>query len=452
MKKPLKSVHITNYYHPTSGGVRTNYNRLLAAADKHQRYVRLIVPGAQERIEEIGEYGRIYFVRAKPAPMFDKRYRIMYPWDSYLFADTPIRKILIDEQPDMIEIYDNYALSLLAGIIRKGHFKEIERPMLVYFTGERMDNLIASFVSKGKLAKWFAKRLMGNYNFPMFDYHIANSPYVAEELYEAVRQTDNPRRSNHFFNFCWRYFKAARIPPEESISICPRGVNTTLFSPGKSCADFKKEIRRKAQIPNESIVLFFAGRLSPDKNIGLLVKMMEILGKNTKRDYRLLIAGSGPYAEKLMHDSAEHAPGRVVQIGQLDPEQLAQYYANSDVFVHPNPREPFGNVVLEAMASGVPALVPNSGGVLSFANYENAWVTQPTADKYANAVREIVANDQLREQKIYKALETARDNTQEKAVSNLFDTYDQLYADFTTRRELFIDLEQAQKFDFAAAV
>ncbi|MDQ3747432.1 MAG: hypothetical protein M3367_00225, partial [Acidobacteriota bacterium] len=74
---PIKSVHITNYYHKDSGGISTSYNNLLAAAERHQRYVRLIVPGETEEIEEVNEFARIYYVPAKFSPVFDKRYRII---------------------------------------------------------------------------------------------------------------------------------------------------------------------------------------------------------------------------------------------------------------------------------------------------------------------------------------------------------------------------------------
>ena len=47
----IKSVHITNYYHETSGGVKANYNKLLEAANQHKRYVRLIVPGETEKVQ-----------------------------------------------------------------------------------------------------------------------------------------------------------------------------------------------------------------------------------------------------------------------------------------------------------------------------------------------------------------------------------------------------------------
>jgi hypothetical protein len=90
----IKSVHITNYYHRDSGGISTSYNKLLEAAGRHRRHVRLIVPGENDRVEDINEFARIYFIQAKFSPAFDKRYRIMMPWRTYIFDQAPIKKIL----------------------------------------------------------------------------------------------------------------------------------------------------------------------------------------------------------------------------------------------------------------------------------------------------------------------------------------------------------------------
>jgi hypothetical protein len=97
----MKSVHITNYYHKNSGGISTSYNNLLAAAERHRRPVVLIVPGENEAVEIVNDFAKIYYVPAKYSPLFDKRYRIMMPWQ-YMMKDSAIRKILLEEKPDLI--------------------------------------------------------------------------------------------------------------------------------------------------------------------------------------------------------------------------------------------------------------------------------------------------------------------------------------------------------------
>lgn len=448
---PIKSVHITNYYHKNSGGISTSYNNLLAAARRHKRYVRLIVPGEIEAVEDVNEFAKIYYVPAKYSPLFDKRYRVMMPWQ-YMIKDSIIRRILLAEMPDMIEVTDKYTLSLLGVMIRTNNFRKLGRPMLVHFSCERMDDNIGSFLTSGRIGKWFARRVMGNYNFPNFDFHIANSAYTAEEFYESVRRSDNPRRSDRFLNFCWRFFKAPRIPFGERIYVCPRGVDAGHFSPNRRSAQVRQEMHERAGVPANAVLLLYAGRISPEKNIGLLIEMMEILAVDAEKDYRLLVAGAGPQSDWLKAQTDRHFPGKIVQLGHLDKEILANYYANADVFVHPNPREPFGIAPLEAMASGVPSLAPNAGGILSYSTNENAWLVVPTGENFAAAVREIIGNPKLRSTKVAKALDTARKNTREISTDRLLAAYDEMYEDFQRRRELFTDREAAKDFDFTKII
>jgi glycosyltransferase involved in cell wall biosynthesis len=446
-QQPLKSVHITNYYHKNSGGISTSFNNLLAAAERHRRLIRLIVPGETETIEEINEFAKIYYVPAKYSPVFDKRYRLIMPWQ-YMPNDSLIRKILLAEKPDLIEVTDKYTISMLGAMIRLGKFRQLGRPMLVHFSAERMDDNIASFMTKGAFGNWLARRVIGNYTLAVFDFHIANSVYTAQEFYNAYKKAENRSRSDWFFNKSWQFFKAPRIPVEERIYVCPRGVNSEMFTPERKSEAVKKEIRERVGIPANSIVLLYAGRISPEKNIGLLVEMMRVLAKDSHKDYRLLVAGAGPESDWLEEQTANNFPGKIVRFGHLDKELLADYYANADVFVHPNPREPFGIAPLEAMASGVAVVAPNAGGILSYATDSNIWLVEPKGENFADAVREAIQNPALRASKIVNALATARANTREKSTDFLLATYDRMFADFQNRKELFTDAEQARNFDF----
>jgi glycosyltransferase involved in cell wall biosynthesis len=446
-QQPLKSVHITNYYHKNSGGISTSFNNLLAAAERHRRYVRLIVPGETEAVEEVSEFAKIYYVPAKYSPVFDKRYRLIMPWQ-YMPNDSPIRKILLAEKPDLIEVTDKYTISMLGAMIRLGKFKQLGRPMLVHFSAERMDDNIASFMTEKAFGSWLARRVIGNYTLAVFDFHIANSVYTAQEFYNAYKKAENRRRSDWFFNKSWQFFKAPRIPVEERIYVCPRGVNSEIFTPARQSETIRKEMRERAGIPANAVALLYAGRISPEKNIGLLVEMMRILANDSRKDYRLLVAGDGPEAAWLKEQTAKNFPGKIVQFGHLDKETLADYYANADVFVHPNPREPFGIAPLEAMASGVAVVAPNAGGILSYATDKNIWLVRPSGENFADAVREAVENPSLRASKIANALTTARANTREKSTDFLLATYDRMFEDFQKRKELFTDTEKAKTFDF----
>lgn len=451
MTQRLKSVHITNYYHKNSGGISTSYNNLLAAAERHERHISLIVPGEREEVEEVNPFAKIYYVPAKQSPILDRRYRIMMPWQ-YMVKDSIIRRILLAERPDMIEVTDKYTLSMIGPMIRMNKFKKIGRPMLVHFSCERMDDNIASFWMHGRVGRWLARRIMGNYNFPNFDFHIANSAYTAEEFYESVGAKNNKRRSSRFMNVCWRFFKAPRVPVEDRIFVCPRGVDTETFTPELKSTETRQMMLEIAGVPEDAVLLLYAGRISPEKNIKLLVEMTRLLAKDTKNDFRLLVAGDGPKSEWLKNQTDKLFPGRIVQLGHLSKDELAGFYANADIFVHPNPKEPFGIAPLEAMASGVPTVAPNSGGILSYATNENAWLVEPKADEFAAAVRDVMADPVTTAQKVKRALETARANTREASTDNLIATYDRIYDDFCARNELFTDIDAVKEFDFMELV
>ena len=444
---PIKSVHITNYYHKNSGGISTSYNHLLEAANRHRRFVRLIVPGEREETENVGEFGKIYYVPARYSPIFDKRYRVMMPWQ-YMLKDSIIRRILLSEMPDMIEVIDKYTLSIIGPMIRTNNFKALGRPMVVHFSCERMDDNVGSFLSEGRFAKRLTRFMIGNYTLPGFDYHLANSVYTAQEFFDAVDKEKNPSRSGKLFNFLWRVFRAPRVSPGERIFVCNRGADIEQFSPERGSATKRREILARAELPEDAVILLYAGRISPEKNIGLLVDLMKTLADDQDNDFRLLVAGAGPKSDWLQEQADKRARGKIVQLGHLDKEELADYYANIDVFVHPNPREPFGIGPLEAMASGVPTLVPNGGGVLSYATNENSWIAEPTGMDFAGAVRNIIGDESLRRRKIEKAMEMTKDHTQEASMDHQLATYDMLYEDFQKRNDLFTDIKKARDFDF----
>lgn len=428
----MKSVHLTNYYHKNSGGISTSYNNLLAAAERHKRLIRLIVPGETEAIEEVNEFAKIYYIPAKFSPVFDKRYRIILPWQ-FMPTDTLIRKIIMDEMPDMIEVTDKYTLGMLGAMVRVGKFEEINRPMLVHFSCERMDDNIASFMSKGKLGKALARNVIAKYIIPTYDFHIANSVYTAEEFFNSVEETGKSR----LMNWTWKKFKAPNIELKERIFVCPRGVNIKQFSADRKSSEVKAEMRKRAGITDAAIILLYAGRVSPEKNIPLLPEFMKILARDEKHDFRLLVAGAGPLEDYLKEQATGELKDKIILLGHLDKDLLADYYANADVFVHPNPREPFGIAPLEAMASGVPVVAPNAGGILSYASNENIWMREPNGEKFAEAIKEIVENPAKTAIKIQNALNTANENTREISTDNLLATYDKMFEDFKKRRKLF---------------
>lgn len=443
----IRSVHITNYYHRSSGGISTSYNNLLAAAGRLGRRMDLIVPGEKESVEQVNDYATIYYVPAKYSPVFDKRYRIMMPWQ-YMAGDSVIRRILLELEPDIIEVTDKYTLSFIGPMIRIGKFKRIGRPMLVHFSCERMDDNIGSFLSEGRLGKWFARRLMGEYLLPGYDFHIANSDYTAGEFFDAANAVSHSRVARKM----WRLLRAPMIPLSERVAVCPRGVDAVQFTPERRSAAARQQIIREAGLPESAKIVLYAGRISPEKNVPLLLDAFRTANERSQHDLRLLVAGDGPLADKFFADGAAIGERKVIRLGHLDKASLADTYANADIFVHPNPREPFGIAPLEAMASGLPTVAPNGGGILSYATNDNIWLCDPEPEAFASAILEIADGGEKVEHKVARALDTARANTRERSTENLIATYDRLWQDFNERRSLYTDAELSAGFDHLRSI
>jgi glycosyltransferase involved in cell wall biosynthesis len=129
--------------------------------------------------------------------------------------------------------------------------------------------------------------------------------------------------------------------------LMPRGVDAELFNPSK----------RNRDSADRDQVLGFVGRLSVEKNVAQLVEVQEELERLGHHSFRFLIVGHGAEEAWLK----ERLP-RARFAGVLRGEELAAAYASMDLFVFPSHTDTFGNVVLEALASGVPAIVTPDGG------------------------------------------------------------------------------------------
>ena len=160
--------------------------------------------------------------------------------------------------------------------------------------------------------------------------------------------------------------------------LMPRGVDAELFHPDK---------RRRAADDRDH-VLGFVGRLSVEKNVALLARVQEELEAVGHRSFRFLIVGHGGGGEEAW--LRERLP-RAEFAGVLRGEALAAAYAQMDLFVFPSHTDTFGNVVLEAMASGVPAIVTPDGGPRTIVrDGVTGWIAED-AD-FASAVASVLRN------------------------------------------------------------
>jgi Glycosyl transferases group 1 len=105
-----------------------------------------------------------------------------------------------------------------------------------------------------------------------------------------------------------------------------------------------------------------------------------------------------------------------------------------DVLVHPNPREPFGIVPLEAMAADLPVLVPAAGGVLAYANRNNAWLAEASGSSFAAAVLDLVGQPAEQKRRVENARKTAAALSWLHVTASYFQLYDRLHHRFERER------------------
>ncbi|WP_340051298.1 glycosyltransferase family 1 protein [Pseudomonas proteolytica] len=153
----------------------------------------------------------------------------------------------------------------------------------------------------------------------------------------------------------------------ERLDLLSRGVDSQLFHPARR----DNVLREQWGLGTEDIAVMHVGRLAPEKNLGVLKRCLEALQATyPQRRLTLIVVGDGPQREAL----AKALPGAIF-CGTQRGEELARHYASGDLFLFPSLTETFGNVVLEAMASGL--------GVVA---YDQAAATQHIRHGYSGAV------------------------------------------------------------------
>jgi phosphatidylinositol alpha 1,6-mannosyltransferase len=167
-----------------------------------------------------------------------------------------------------------------------------------------------------------------------------------------------------------------------------RGVDRALFDPARR--DFAW--RRALGIADDETVVAFVGRLVLEKGLEPFVDALELL-KSRELGYRVLIAGDGPARDWL----EARLPG-ALYLGHLTGVDLARAYASADIFFNPSSTEAFGNVTVEAMASGLPTVCANATGSSSIVRDRiTGFLVEPaSALSFSEALRCLLADSDLR--------------------------------------------------------
>jgi len=128
-----------------------------------------------------------------------------------------------------------------------------------------------------------------------------------------------------------------------NLRVMARGVDTSLFNPGRR----DQALRDSWGIGARELVVIHVGRLAPEKNLALLVNAFRSI-QGVQPQSRLVVVGNGPEFQRMQRKQPDF-----IFTGPRTGEDLARHYASADIFLFPSLTETFGNVLLEAMASGL---------------------------------------------------------------------------------------------------
>jgi len=352
----MKVCDLTQFYSPVSGGVKrylsekSHYIRRHRPGDEHV----MIVPGESTDVREV--HGARFYTIASPLISRKSRYRI-------LTRLHVIEEILENERPDIIESGDPYQVAWKA--IASGQGLHI--PVVGFYHSHFPEAYIRSAARFfGRIAVEMAEDAAERYVrmlYNGFARTLVPSPALADKL---------------------RDWGVQRV---ECIDL---GVDTDVFRPDEARG---RAFRAKLGIPDESVLLAYAGRLAPEKNLGTLFRAFAEIEARSPRPVHLLVVGDGtlrPTVERFIRT------GRPVTLlaYQDSAERLADVYRAADIFVHPGLQETFGLVALESQACGTP-VIGIRGSYMDRIIFGGGahWANENTPSALADGIVEMIRDD-----------------------------------------------------------
>ena len=343
----LRIALFTGNYNHTKDGVSLTLNRLVQFLEEREIPVKVFGPTSDEPdIDHVGEFLSVPSIPMPGRP----EYRITVG-----FPDE-VHKELNQFKPTLVHIATPDLLGFRAMRYAQSNDIQIVSSYHTHFTSYlEYYNIDVLEVLAWKYLRWFYSQCTHIY---------VPSPSMAEELRDEGI--------------------------DEGLRIWARGVNTELFNPDARDRDW---LVKQGLNPDDKIVLFVS-RLVWEKELQTYVDTIKRLRKEDP-SVKALVVGEGPARLELQEMLPEG-----VFTGFLEGKELARAYASSDLFLFPSHTETFGNVTLEAMACGLPAVVADATGSRSLVDAgENGYIAPPRKpEAFARCVKKILESEEKRQQ------------------------------------------------------
>ncbi|MDE2110128.1 MAG: glycosyltransferase family 1 protein [Alphaproteobacteria bacterium] len=347
--RPLRVAFVASSYNYIKDGVALTLNRLVAYLERQGVEVLIFAPVG--KAPAFAHHGTVVPVPSVPLPARPE-YRLAFG-----LPHQAVEKLRAF-QPDIIHV----ALAPdVLGYSALRVAQSLNIPVVAsYHT--RFETYLKHY--------WYVASLTG-----VVRYYLRRSYSVCREVYVPSQSMIDALLADGFRN---------------NFRLWPRGVDTSRFSPGKRSSLW----RAKHGIGENELAVVFVSRLVREKQLGTLVAALRLL-EERHIAYRSVIVGDGPERAAL-----ERQLPHAVFTGFLEGDELAEAYASSDIFVFPSETETFGNVTLEAMASGLPCVCADATGSRSLvAHGHTGYLARPgCAQDFAGHLVTLARDAELRRQ------------------------------------------------------
>jgi alpha-1,6-mannosyltransferase len=315
-------VDISALYSPTGGGIRTYTRHKLRAAHRLGVKLTVVVPGADDSIEDINTHARLVSIASPRFPL-DRSY-------FYFASDAIIHQALDAYRPDFVEASSPWgsatAVARWPGAAPRALIMHAE-PVSAW--GHRWFESIADHDTIDRLSVPFWRRFRKLDQ--AFDIVISAAPSLTRRL-----QTGGMQR----------------------VETIPMGVEPGIFSPDHRDPALRARLLERCQLPATATLLLGSGRFSPEKRWPLVIAAAAAAGYS--RPLGLAIIGDG-HARAQVVSAVGGNPHVQLLAPMNDRADFARLMASADLLVHGSSAETFGMVQAEARASGLPMVVPDEG-------------------------------------------------------------------------------------------
>ena len=325
----MRIVDVNEFYSPTGGGVRTYLERKMGLMAEMGHELIVIAPGRENQVEERPGGGRIIFVKAPRLP-FDHNYGLF--WDA-----APITALLDELNPDVVENCSPWRSAWIVGNWQgdalKSHFMHNDN-VSAYFL-----RWFESVISQERLersAAWYT-RYMARF-LDKFDVVVTNGPALEKRLRARGLRID---------------------------AAMPLGIERGHFSPALRDERLRAAMLAQCGLPPEGHLLVGLGRHHREKRWDVVIDAVERAGASMP--VGLILLGTGVETRNLEKRLAGSPHIRLFR-PVYDRERLARIMASCDALIHGSEGEPFGLFASEAIAAGLPLIVPDIGGCAEVAD------------------------------------------------------------------------------------